>query len=497
MPVFISSKSIARRHGVYAIERATPATIRATGTAQAAIAAQFPWGPNQALTTPTSMKNMIDMVAPGGMPRTGSGYLSIIRKGWPIPPKFVRVTGSSVAPVKAAVTLTAFLTVTLKYVGAAGNAVTATVTNASDGVGTHFNLSVSVTSSTGTTTDFFQNVNNTGTISTFDFTNTLLVGNITQAGSGRPANQSGTAFTGGSDGTFVAGDYVGTAGTADKGIALFEGDRTIDHLFSDDPGNSFRATVNAGLVAHADLQTDRIAYLNGPQGQSSATAITDVANYGSLRACYVDAWVYILDDTTGAKTLVPSAPFAASVAAQLPPSTSIAWKGTPVQTMLSGIVDLEFDRGDAAANGTDAGITTIMREVTGGFTFEAAVNTFNAAQPTKGTLNRTRMGHFIARSMVTSLRPFVDAPNVPQVQQDEINAVDTFLGNLKRAKDGDPINNVHILDYAIHDIKTSNAQADLDNGEFAIDSDVKISSAQSKIFLGLLFGETIKVNVTL
>lgn len=503
MATFVTSKSTAYRHGVYAIERQPAATIRATGTGQCAIVAQFPWGPDQTLTQPTSMKQLLDMVAPAGMSRTGSGYLSLIRKGFPIAPLFVRVTNSgaklaATCPInKAGPTL--MLTLTLKYVGAAGNSVTATTSAASDGNANHFNLLISVSSAYGVTTDLFQNLNysGTGADSTPDFTNTLLIGSITKNSSGVPLLAT-TSFTGGNDGVVVAADYVGTQGAADKGIALFEKSRIVDHFFSDDPGNAMRTVVNAGLIAHADYMTDRIAYINGPQGQTLAQVQTDVASYSpSQRGCYVDAWGYILDDQDGTKRIVPSAPFAAAVAAQLPASTSIAWKGQPVQVMLSGLVDLEADRGDAVYTNTAAGITTLMKEVTGGFTFEAAVNMANAASPAKGTLNRTRMGHYMARSMVQSLRPQVDAPNVPAIQQDEIIAVDTFLGNLKQNAKTDPLNLVHILDYSIHDVKSANAQSDLDNGDFTIEMDIKTSSGQSRIFLGMNYGETTKVNVTL
>lgn len=447
------------------------------------------------------MRNLLDMVAPAGMAHSGSGYLSLIRKGWAQPLKFVRVTGSGAAAATCTIEKTGpvdCLTLALKYVGNNGNSVNATISAASDGDANHFNLTVSVVGASGTTTDLVQNLNYSGinADSTPDLTRCLLLGSITKVAAGVPLSGT-TAFTGGSDGSITSGEYVGTAGTANKGVALFEADRTIDYLFADDCGGSLRSAVNAGLQAHADLMTDRVAFINGPSGQSAATARTDVANYRSLRAGYVDAWAYILDDVDGTKRLVPSASFAASVAAQLPPSTSIAWKSDVVQKMLAGIVDLEFDRGDGAAANTDAGIITLMRERAGGFTFEAAPNTDMPVNPDKGQLNRTRMGHYIARSIVDSLRTNTDAPNVAAIQQDEIVAVDTFLGQLKKNATTDPLGLPHIINYAIKDVKTSNAQSDLDNGEFTIDCDIKTSSAQSKIFIGMNFGESTQVSVQL
>lgn len=496
MPVFVTSKSVARRHGVFAIEQTPPGTIRATGTSTSAIIEQFPWGPAQTLYTPSSSSDFIQKFAPFGMSHTGSGYLAFIRKAWPLL-KAVRVIDAATA-VQATATIpksgpTNMLTLTLLFPGTAGNSVTATVASASDGDANHFNLTVTVTGASGTTTDTLINLNysGVGADSVPDLTKTLLLGAITKLATGVPTPGTYT-FSSGTNGTIDGTTYVGTQGANDKGVAKLEGDRTIDGFFCGDPGNSIRAVVNAGFEAHANFMTDRVAYINGNSGQSSSAAISDVASYRSIRTCYVDPWVYIFDDVTGAKTLVPAACFAASVAAQLPPSTSIGWKDDAVQAMLSGIQDLEADRGEATADLTDAGISVINREDQGGFTFEAGVNTFNPSNPAKGTLARTRMGHYLGRSIATSLRSNVDAPNVPVVQEDEVHAVSTFLGTLeKNAKSGDPARVVHILKGVIGDLNAANAQADLDAGEFSIPVEVKTSASQAKIFVLLTYGETV------
>lgn len=496
MSLFITSTSAALRHGVYAVERQPPATVKATGTGTSAIVEQYPWGPGQTVVTTTGVKNYLDTFAPAGMPRTGSGYLAGIRKAFPIL-KVVRVTGTSAVAASSLllnVTPATVVTVTLNSTGVAGNSVTATVSNASDGDANHFNLAVTITSATGTTTDLFQNLNysGTGADSIPDCTKCILVASITKAIASRPLNAV-YAFTSGADGTITSPSYVGTAGSADKGVAKLEGDRTIDGFCCGDPGNSLRAAVNAGLMAHADLMTDRVAYINGNSGLSLAAAQTDVANYRSIRAAYIDVWPYIYDDTDGTKRLVPSAAFAMSVAAQLSPSTSIAWKATNVQALLSGIVDLESDRGDAASTNTDAGIITLQREDLGGYTFEAGVITAAPVSPAKKDLTRTRMGHFIARSAVSSLRGSVDSPNVPLNQQDEINAVEDFLSTLKQNGKVDPNNKPYIVDYKINDISAFNSQSDIDAGNFTIPCDVKLGSSQEKIFLSLNYGATVRV----
>ncbi len=485
---------------MYAIERNPPASIRATSTGVAAIVEVFPWGPPQTLVTPSDFRALLDMYAPFGMSHLGSGYLALIKKGFSTL-KVVRVLGED-AVKASAVVLTAgsaeVVTVTLKYAGVAGNDVTVDITAASDGDANHFNMTVSVTGASGTTSDVFKNLNYSGTgdDSVPNVSKCLLVGSIAKEAGGVPAIDSYTCENG-DDGTIDATTYVGTAGTADVGIAKLEGDRAVDAVFTGDPGTSLRAGVNAGLVAHADMMTDRVAYINGDSGLNQADTITDVASYRSERVVYCDPWVFITDDETGATQLVPPAPFAASVACQLSPSTDIGWKDGKVISMLGGIVDLESDRGEGAANSTDAGITTIGREVNGGFSFELGVLTINPTEPSKGLLTRTRMGHFMARSIVSSLRSSVNSPNVPLNQQDEVNAVEDFLSGLKANLSRDPNNNPFLVDYVIEDLGSANSKADVAAGIFTIPVSAQTGATQSRIFLSLAYGPTVTVKAVL
>jgi phage tail sheath protein FI len=499
MGLFVSSKASATRHGVYAIEKTPPAVIAATGFGTAAMVEQLPWGPSQVLTSPTSKAELLLTIAPPGMTRTGSGYLSVIRKGFPFL-KFVRVLGSTAVTASAAINKTGptlLFTVALKYPGTEGNAVVITTSAASDGDANHFNITASVTGASGTTTDLIENYNLSGTgadtaLTTADLAKLRLIGSITKSSSGVPILGS-TTCTGGTNGTIDATTYVGTQGANDKGVAKLEGSKGIDHFFCGDPGNSIRAAVNAGFKSHADYMSDRCAYLNGNSANTATQAQTDVANYRSQRVVYCDPWVYLYDDVTGAKTLVTSAAFAASVASQLSPSTKIAWKSDEVISMLGGIVDLEADRGEATSTNTTAGIATFIREEDGGFTIEADPVTIAPTTPAKKSHTRTRMGHYIARSITKSLRSSVDAPNVPVNQQDCVDAVTTFMEVLKGNAGRDPNHTPHVLDYGIGDLDAENPQASKDDGDFSIPLDVKTSSGMSRIFLSFNYGETVTV----
>lgn len=502
MPLFVTTKAAATRHGVYGVEKIPAALVRATGTGTAALIEQQSWGPSQSLFT-GSLGELLMTFAPPGMNRTNAGYLAMIKKGFPIL-KVVRVLGSSAVIASATINKTgptALIVVTLKYAGTEGNNVVITTSAAQDGDANHFNITASVTGASGTYSETVNNWNVSGVGADSALTqaqkNQLrLIGTITKSSAGVPIIGS-TTCSGGTNGTIDGTTYVGTAGTGDVGAAKLEGDKTIDHFFTGDPGNSYRAVVNAGLKAHADLMTDRIAYLNGNAANTAAQAQTDVANYRSQRVVYTDPYVYLYDDVDGTKRLVTSAAFAASVASRLPPSTSIAWKSDVVQDMLSGIVELEASRGEATAANTAAGIATFIQEDEGGFTIEADVTSIAPVTPAKKNLTRSRTGIFIARSVQKSLRGSVDMPNLPVYQQDIIDAVTTFLETLKQnGKKDDAVFVPHILDYALGDISADNAQTDLDNGDFSIPADIKTSPGMERIFLNANYGPTVQPTVT-
>src|SRR5690606_1061087 len=140
---FITSRSLAKRHDVYAEERKPPAIIQAVGTGVAALVGQFPWGPDTTLIKPTSPADRGNIIAPRGMDRTGSGYLATIQKAFPTL-YLARVLGSAAAAASVTLqeTATDIITITLKYKGTAGNSVDAVVSAASDGDANHFNLRV-------------------------------------------------------------------------------------------------------------------------------------------------------------------------------------------------------------------------------------------------------------------------------------------------------------------------------------------------------------------
>lgn len=496
--VFVSSKAaVGALHGVFAIDQTNAPLVQATTTNVSCLVGQFPWGQENTVVTSASPKDRLNMFAPFGMDHTGSGYLSIIRKQWP-DLRISRVVGTTAAAAGQFMFnagLTEAVGIGAKYNGAAGNSIIATVTDATDGDPLHFNLTVMVSGVGGSTQEIFQNLNysGTGSNSTPDFTNTILTGSLTPSGPCRPANGS-YALINGSDGTPSAADYIGTAGAGDKGFAVCEGDEQIRQIFTDDPGNTLRNAVNAGLLQHVESMGDRVAFISGNSGLTVTQTQTDVANYRSTRVVYMDPWVRITDDETGATQLVPPQSFGASVAAQLPPSTSIAWKAAEVGAMLAGIVSLEQERGTARGPNTEEGIATIFKHIKGGYRIESDPVTYAPINPAKKSLKRTRTGDFIAISFKSSVQDMVDAPNVRTTQQAILNSLTRLLTNLKLAKERDPAHNTFIDDFTMPFVGST--ADEIAQGQLEIDSDVKIGPAIEQLFFGINYGEGVTVTVT-
>ena len=503
MGLFVTSSGT-NRHGVFATEVTPPAVVRGSGSRVVACVGQLPWGPTGEVVEPTSLADARLMFAPPGMSRTGTGYLAFFTAKTFGAMRVVRVVGTTAA--KATATLvnavpTNLITLTAKYKGVAGNSLSAVVSDASDGDANHFDLAVSITGASGSWTDTLKNVNYSGVGTETSLTQAQLdvlklIGAPTKLASGRPTNGTYT-FSSGSEGTAAATDYVGTAGSGDAGMALLEGDPAVRIVITDDPGNSLRAAVNAGLVAHAIRMGDRVAFMNGPSGQSASAARTNRATFTATdRLVYFDPWCYEYDDVTAAEQLVQTAPFAASIASYYPESTSIAWKAAEVQALLAGIVRLEAARGEAAGTNTDNGVATFIKEISGGHTIEADVTAVAPTSPSLRKLTRRRVTDAIAIALTTSLRDFVDAANVPQNRLKIRTAVNGYLGGLKRAQNGDPDHSLYILDYAILPDSETNTQESLDAGKYTLGIRVKDGSSMEQIFFQIESGESVNITTT-
>lgn len=496
MSLFQAYISPSLPHGVYAVSVPPPATILPVGTGVSVEVGQFPWGPSNALTYPGAIGSFWQTFAPAGMTRTGSAHLATIRKGWPVLGA-VRVADPSAAAATAAISTSApavCINVTAKYTGTAGNSIVITIAAPNDGISTHFNFTAQVSSASGTTTEFYPNCNvaSSGGAVLPNLTNSVLLATAAYASAGTPVNGN-TTMSGGTNGTVTSAMYVGTPGGNDKGFALLEADPTINHVFTDDCSSGFRTAVNQGLTAHGLLVQNRICYLAGNSGQTAAQAQADIVtnSYQSIYNVYTDPWTYVADDTDGTTINIPGSSWGASVAAQIPPSLAISWRASAVSGLLQGISTLEANRSYVRAQNTASGIATLIPSNSGGFTFEASVNT--SAVAGQQALERTRMGIFIAQSAVNAWYPYVDAPNVPFFQQDLVNSANSFLGVLKNNATVNPASLPYILDYAVLPTNSSNTAATIAAGQFNVAAQIRLGSPMSQLSLSMQFGAGVTI----
>jgi hypothetical protein len=473
--------------------------IQGIGSGVVAMVGQFPWGPPQQLITPAGTKELIDMFAPRGMDHLCPGYLALLSKGFPSL-RLVRALAQDSVAATCSITWgidpLPKLVITAKYPGSAGNSLVATVSAASNGNPMCFNLTVSVSGASGNTSDVFRNLS-TNTFGTTNMASMLdgclLVGNIYLRSSLTPPEEGVTSFSGGSEDPLSAADYVGTPSTGDRGLAILEADKSIRMVFVDDCGSTLRPVVNAGVRAHVELMGDRLGFIHGDPGMQISDVLTDVQSYRSDRVVYMDPWCFTYDDVTGAERLVPPSSFGASVAAQVSPSTSIAWKDSEVGAMLSGIVRLETDRGAGIPDLTDAGIVAVQREEDGGYRLEAGVLTIAPSDPSKRNITRTRMGDYIAVSFARSVRSMVDAPNVPMNRMMLVGVLQAFMEGLVANRDTDPAHLPYVDAYELGDLSSVNSQSDLAEGNFTIPLSVRIGSSMERIFLSIMHGESVVV----
>lgn len=499
MALFVSAPQTGT--GVFGVLQQPPSSIAAAGNSTAVVVGQFPWGPINQLVYPGGAPGGTykQTFAPDGSSRaTSSGHLSVIRKAWP---KLGVVRALPASAVAATATITSstptnILALVAAYPGTQGNSITATTSAASDGNANHFNLLISLSSTSGTTSELYQNLNISGVGADVlpDLSTSVLLASATKSTAGIPKLQS-WVFSGGTSPAVTANEYVGTPGGNDFGFALCEQDTTISHLFADDCGASLRPTVNAGLVSHLALTTNKLGYLSGVAGQTAAQAQTDVANYRSQWACYVDPWAYVADDVTGAQQIAPGASWAASVASQIPASLDVGFRAPYMVAMLAGIAKLEAQRGPSARSAnTLAGISTLTAIDQGGYSFEGGFNTSGLAGSTD--LSSSAMDVYLAKSVATSWAPYVNAPNIDYYQHDLVTGLDAFLGQLVFNADLNPAFLPYVKAYRILSTASSNTANSIAAGGFTVAAQVQYGSQMRQIYFQLQAGVGVTVTVS-
>lgn len=487
--LFITSPVEARYPGVFALETAPPRVIAGVSSGYIGFVGQFDWGPVQQVVAIESPAHFLNTFAPAGSPRSSTGYYALMRRK-KLVLKVVRVLSSdAVAASKSDAGTGGNLVSTAKYPGALGNSISRTIAAATDGDAAKRDLTYTLTDSiTGTTVEVYRNV---AMNSTVDVTNSKLLASIAFSGgtmTAWPSNGTANLASGSNGSALVATDYTGTVGSADKGVALFEGTNgnNVRVVCHDDCGDSIRAAVNTGFVAHAADRGDRIAILEGNQNASWSAVKTALT--GSLvtdRDVYNGAWCKVLDDA-GVLRISPLSTFWATAFVNQLPHESHAWWDDKVTDLYAGIEEIyapfATDSPTIKAEATERGICLPVQLASGRF---AALHDRSASQ-TAGKLFtiRRRITDFLAKSIVAAIPSFVNGPNVVEQQRQLKAQVDAFLTTQVKAG---------VIVAFSTDITTVNDSTSVAAGGFNIGIDAKTPSVMERITLLLNAGETVTV----
>ncbi len=504
MPEVISSVSQASGRGVFIIFKAVLDAVLAVGTGRAAMIAQLPWGPIDTETPFQDAATFRAMFAPNGFTRTGQGYLMATKFPW-IDLQIIRVLGTG--PVKATYTIqnsvpANCLIVPAKYYGASGNGIQVVIANATSGTGTSFDMTVSITdAATGlVTSETYPDVDSTQVADDATHTywagltaNSQLLGTLVKTGASRPVNGTYTLATGSDGAAIASGNYLGTPGSADKGLALLELDADVSFVFTDDPGSGNLAAVMAGIKAHCVLMKDRrIGVLMGLPAETSATAKTNAAANQLDHCVYVWPHGKVLDDQ-GNKTVIPLSGPLASFATLLTPHLSIAYKSKAFTKALSNIVELD-------ASATKATKTDL--EKNGVVPFEKSGKTGYFSPYCDVTTSKTsavfgvRMADYIAFSIAETLEEFRGAPNDDETFEDERTLIDDFGTQLVKNRKRDHIFLPCINAWELLPTEANNTAATIAAGDATHGIRATLISEQKRIFLVGEIGTTVKITAS-
>ena len=497
----IASLAEAVGRGTFTLIETPPPSVVAIGTTKAVlISSSLPWGPDNVETDFTDPATFRQTFAPPGFSRTGSSYLTMTRFPW-VNAAIIRVVDldalASSLQLQDSVPANAAL-VNAKYKGATGNSIQGQVFTASDAVGTHRKLVFTVTDATTglSTSETYDNFDFSKAIGdpyyTTSFKDSLLIASITRQAGSTPVVSGPTNFSGGNDGDALdASDYLGTPGSADRGVALLENDPDVDVFFTDIVPSGIRAAVNAGLEAHVVFMEDqRIFIASDDQGASTSTAKTDAAALSSDHGIFTYQYAQVFDDSgnlTG--FIIPCAGPTASFLTLLPPHLSLAFKDTRFTKFLSAIKGLDtIPKQATLADLESHGVLAWEKNSSGVFSPYADTMTDG-----KTDIFVTRMADYLSQSIGDALENFDGSLNDTETIEAERSIIDTFGRQLVKNNTIDHIALPNLKAWQLLPVTDSNTEATLDAGQIFHSAIAQVYSDQKQQIFKLEIGETISV----
>jgi hypothetical protein len=495
--LFLASASEAEFAGVYAVEISPPRVIEGVSNGFIGFVGQFAWGPHNVLYTPEDTLDFYNKFEPAGSPRSSTGYRALMKRK-KLALKVVRVLGAGSAAATAVLTGTGGNTVaTAKYHGTLGNSLTIQQRAPVSGNAGVKDYVVTLTDAvTGTTQETFLDVPLPagGVAVTVDVSRSKLLASLVLAGAMTvfPADATTTFGTGagvvGSNGAAAGtSDYTGTAGLADKGVALFEVDDDIRVVCHDDCGNTNRAAINAAFASHAADKGDRMAVVDGNPDAANWSTVKGYVTGGLVtdRVVFNGAWGQVRDDS-GTLQTSPWSTAIASAMVNLEPHQSHAWwddVATEFYTMFESIVaNFSVTARTVRKEAFEKGICLPIKLASGRYAIQHDRNT--NTNPAKRYSVRRRVADYLALSLTRATPSYVNGPNVEPDNVEIKSIVDNFLGR-ELAKG-------RITAFAT-DIKSVNNATTLGLGEFYLKLEATSPAPREKIFFLMNVGPTVQI----
>lgn len=312
------------------------------------------------------------------------------------------------------------------------------------------------------------------------FAGSMLMDVTVLDNTGAPANTAATALAGGADGTVANTDYeaaIDKAGVEKAGNVLFLDD--------------YNSVRNGYLKVHAATYENKMVIVCGPEVQSRAAAIADVANFRDGAGNIIYGWPWVQTSIDGALEYTPPAAWLASIFTQVSPHVALSFTGNT--QFLAGIVDLKTKESRNGFIALDAaGVCALELDPDVGFLVKNAIVT-QILNSSKRTILRRRMAYFLTDSIAQFLKNYQNAVNSTAKRTEVKSAILTFDTTLVQSgivpgaqdmKSGSPI---------LVDTESLNTDAVIASGMFKILYKRRIFSSMRYIVLQAEIGESVVV----
>lgn len=296
-----------------------------------------------------------------------------------------------------------------------------------------------------------------------------------------PSNASFTNLASGSNGTVANSDY-------ETAIAKAAVEGSGNFLFLDE----YNSTRCGYLETHAADTQDKMVIMAGAEGDSVATAISDVANYRDSDGRVIYAYPWVQTTIDGVSTYTSPAAWLASILSQTAPHIDPAYASNVQFTVGATGLKTKLTRAQFIQM-KEAGICAFeLDEDLGGIKPKSGIVT-QISNSSKVTILRRRMADYLTNSVGKFLKNYQNAVNSKQNRSLVKGAILSFVDSLERDGILPKDNEVSSGKAKLVDVESLNTDNSIAAGFFKILWKQRIYSAMRYIVLQAEIGESVVV----